>query len=207
MKIEKNKVVLVTYDLTVDGALADQATQENPLDYIHGTHMLIPAFEEAVEGLSEGESFAFTLSPEQGYGPYDPAQRKELPKSIFVIDGTLREDLLQRGRIIPLIGGDGQVVNAIVDEIGEQTVTMDFNHPMAGKALRFEGKVLSVRDATENELTEGLHGEFLPPEEGCCHGKGHCHHHHEDGEEHECCHGKGHGKGHCCHHHDEEQTS
>ncbi|MBQ3941660.1 MAG: peptidylprolyl isomerase, partial [Bacteroidales bacterium] len=64
--------------------------------------------------------------------------------------------------------------------------TMDFNHPMAGKTLHFTGKVESVREATEKELREGLHGEYLPPEEGCGHCHGECHKD-EDG----CCHGEG----------------
>ena len=76
---------------------------------------------------------------------------------------------------------------------------MDFNHDLAGKTLEFKGEVLSVRDATEKELKEGLHGEFLPVEACGCddpHGEGCCHHgHHGEG----CCH---HGQGHC-HHHEE----
>ena len=198
MKIEKNKVVFVTYDLTVDGQLVDSANEEQPLDYIQGMHMLIPKFEEALEGLEEGALFSFTIQPEDGYGPYDEKRRFDLPKTAFTIKGELREDLMQVGRILPMVGADGSIVNATVVEVKENGVTMDFNHPMAGKVLNFSGKVISVRDATEKELTEGLHGEFLPPEEGhhCCgKGKGHCHHHeHEDGE---CC-----GHGHC--HHDEE---
>ena len=198
MRIEKNKVVLVTYDLTVDGQLVDSANEEQPLDYIQGMHMLIPKFEEALEGLEEGAIFAFTIQPEDGYGAYDEKRRFDLPKTAFTIKGELREDLMQVGRILPMVGADGSIVNATVVEVKENGVTMDFNHPMAGKVLNFSGKVISVRDATEKELTEGLHGEFLPPEEGhhCCgKGKGHCHHHeHEDGE---CC-----GHGHC--HHDEE---
>ena len=212
MRIEKNKVVFLTYDLTVDGQLVDSANEEQPLDYIQGTHMLIPKFEEAVEGLEEGAVFAFSVQPEDGYGPYDEKRRFDLPKTAFTIKGELREDLMQVGRILPMVGSDGSIVNATVLEVKEEGVTMDFNHPMAGKVLNFSGKVVSVRDATEKELTEGLHGEFLPPEEHhCCHGKGkgncHGHHDHKDGE---CCGHGGHdhkdgeccGHGHC--HHEEE---
>jgi len=214
MKIEKNKVVAVTYDLTVEGNIVDRATEEAPLDYIQGMHMLIPAFEAALEGLQEGDTFAFTLQPEDGYGPYEDQKLIHLPKSAFTIQGEVREDLMQEGRILPMVGADGSVVNATVTEVKEDGVMMDFNHPMAGKVLDFSGKVITVREATEKELTEGLHGEFLPPEEHhCCHGKGkgHCHHHHDHGDG-ECCgHGEGHchdhGEGECCGHghcHEEE---
>ena len=199
MKIEKNKVVAVTYDLHVEGNLVDRATEEAPLDYIQGMHMLIPAFEAALEGLQEGDAFAFTLQPEDGYGPYEDQKLIHLPKSAFTIQGEVREDLMQVGRILPMVGADGSVVNATVTEVKEDGVLMDFNHPMAGKVLDFSGKVITVREATEKELTEGLHGEFLPPEEHhCCHGKGkgHCHHHHDHGDG-ECC---GHGEGHCHEH-------
>jgi len=200
MKIEKNKVVVLTYDLEVEGTLMDSATEEHPLDYIHGTHMLIPKFEAEVEGLDEGAEFAFTVQPEEGYGPYDEKRRIDLPKSAFTIKDEIREDLMQVGRILPMVGADGSVVNATVVEVKEDGVTMDFNHPMAGKVLDFKGKVLSVRDATEKELAEGLHGEFLPPEEHhCCHGKGGCHHHDHDHGDGECC-GHGHGDGECCGH-------
>ena len=193
MRIEKNKVVVLTYELEVDGVKVDSATEEQPLDYIQGLHMLIPKFEAEVEGLEEGAAFAFTVLPEEGYGAYDEKQRIDLPKSAFTLQGQVREDLMQVGRVLPMLDADGQVVQGTVIAVGEETVTMDFNHPMAGKVLHFTGKILSVRDATEKELTEGLHGEFLPPEEGCCHGKGKggCHKHkgHGDGE---CC-----GKGNC----------
>ena len=211
MRIEKNKVVFITYDLEVEGVVVDSATEEHPLDYIQGMHMLIPKFESELEGLEEGASFAFTIQPEEGYGLYDEKQKIDLPKSAFTIQGEVREDLMQVGRILPMVGRDGSVVNATVTAVNEDGVTMDFNHPMAGKVLNFKGKVLSVREATEKELTEGLHGEFLPPEEHhCCHGKGkgHCHHHdHEHGEG-ECCGHHEHRDGECCGHghcHHEEE--
>lgn len=205
MKIEKDKVVVLTYDLEVDGKIADRATEERPLDYIHGTHMLLPRFESELEGKEPGDTFAFTISPEDAYGPYEEKHCFDIPKSSFEVDGKVREDLLVPGNYIPMINSSGHVVKGRIVEIKEETVTMDFNHPMAGKTLNFKGKIVSVRDSTAKERLEGLHGEYLPPEEHhCCHGKGKCHHgkgegcHHGDGEG--CCHGDDEG---CCH--DKEQ--
>ena len=213
MRIEKNKVVAVSYDLEVDGKVVESTTPEEPMDYIQGMHMLIPAFETALEGLEEGAPFAFTIGPENAYGPYDEKQKTDLPKSAFTIQGKIHEELMEVGRVLPMVGRDGNVAYATVLEVKDDAVTMDFNHPMAGKTLTFKGKVVSVRDATDKELTEGLHGEFLPPEEhhcchgkgkGCCHdqGEGCCEHGDDDGcccqdhEDGECC-----GHGHC--HHEE----
>ena len=197
MKIEKDKVVEVSYELTVDGEVIDVAAKEQPLDYIHGTKMLIPRFESEIEGKEPGDAFEFEVTPAEGYGEYDPARVIKLPLSSFEIDGKVREDLLEVGRQLPMYNKNGHVEYARITEILEDGVRMDFNHVLAGKTLHFKGEVLTVRDATQKELKEGLHGEFLPIQEcGCgCHG----HHHHEDG----CC-GGHHGDG-CCHghHHDD----
>ena len=207
MKIAKDKVVVLTYELTVEGKLADKATKEQPLDYIHGTHMLIPKFESEIEGKEPGDTFEFTVSPEEGYGTYEPKHCFDIPKDSFEIDGKIREDLLIVGNFIPMLNSSGHVVNGKIVAVKEDAVTMDFNHPMAGKVLNFKGEIVEVRDATEKELREGLHGEYLPQEECGC-GCGH-HHHHHDGEcgchhdHHEdggCCHHDHHEDGECCHH-------
>lgn len=228
MIIEKNKVVVLTYRAFSEGQIIDQAPEDRPLDYIQGFHMLIPKFEEELEGKAEGDTFEFEVRPEEGYGAYDPKHRFDIPKDSFRVNGELREDLLVAGRVIPMLNGAGEVCMAQIIEIKDEDVTVDFNHPMAGKTLLFSGRILSVREATEQELKEGLHGEFLPPEAhhchrhgkgGCCHHHDHegegchheggCHHdgegchHHEDGEG--CCGGQGgdgcrHGEGGCCHH-------
>lgn len=135
MKVQKNNVVELTYELIVDGKLADKATQERPLGYIHGTHMLLPKFESEVEGNEPGDEFAFTLTPEEGYGTFDASRLFELPKAAFEIDGKVREDLLVVGQIIPMLSNTGQVVQGTVHEVKPDTVVMDFNHPMAGKTL------------------------------------------------------------------------
>jgi len=169
MKASKEKVVAVSYELEVEGKIADKAGSEKPLEYIHGTHMLLPLFEAAVEGKEPGETFDFVLSPADGYGEYNNDYVADVPKSVFVSDGVLREDLLIVGNIIPMLDNSGHVMQGVIKEVGADSVKMDFNHPMAGKTLHFTGKVESVRDATEKELKEGLHGEYLP-KEGCgCH--------------------------------------
>jgi FKBP-type peptidyl-prolyl cis-trans isomerase SlyD len=198
MKVTKNKVISLTYELEVDDKIADKATAENPLDYIHGTGMLIPGFESGLEGKEPGNSFEFVISPSEGYGEYDINKKFDIPKESFSVDGKIMEELLEVGKTIPMLNSSEQVVYGTVFEVKENTVTMDFNHPMAGKTLHFKGDILDVRDATEKELTEGLHGEYLPKDECCC-GNDHedgecCHGDHRDGE---CCHGN-HKDGHCC---------
>ena len=173
MKAEKNKVVSLTYELIVDGALADKADETRPLDYIHGTGMLLPKFESEVEGKEPGEEFAFTLTPDDGYGTFDPSRLIDLPMEAFMMDGKVRDDLLVVGRIIPMMSDSGQVVNGIVHEVTDNKVTMNFNHPMAGKTLNFTGKVIAVREATEKELQKG-HPCKHHSDGDCCH-HGDCH--------------------------------
>ena len=199
MKIEAMKVVAISYEVETEGEVVDRATEQKPLDYIQGMHMIIPKLEATLEGMDEGHAFDCTIAPEDAYGEYDLSKVFDIPKNSFEVNGKLREDLLEAGRFIPMLNSAGEVCHGMVVEVKDDKVTMDFNAPMAGKTLHFTGKVISVRDATEKELTEGLHGEFLPQEEGCHRHGGCCgkHGHHGDGEG--CCHGEGHGDGECCH--------
>ena len=159
MTIQDEKVVSLTYTLRVDGQVQDQATEENPLEFIFGLGYLLPRFEENIQGKSVGDSFEFVLSPQEGYGLYDQQAVVELPKQIFEIDGKLQEQLLVVGQVIPMMNQAGGVIPGKVLEVGADSVRMDFNHELAGKELHFTGKVTAIRDATEKELTDGLHGE------------------------------------------------
>ena len=159
MTIQDEKVVSLAYTLRVDGQVKDQATEEKPLEFIFGLGYLLPKFEEYLLGKTVGDSFEFTLSPEEGYGIYDAKAVVELPKTIFVIDGKLQEQLLVAGTVIPMMNQAGGVIPGKVVAVSDDTVKMDFNHELAGKDLYFTGKVVALRDATEKELTDGLHGE------------------------------------------------
>ena len=175
MKISVNTVVEFSYELEVDGQVVDRTTKERPLDYIHGTGSLLPKLEAHIEGMEPGATFDVTLSPADGYGEVDPSRIIDLPKAAFEVNGEVREDLLVPGNTIPMMNSMGGVIPGVVLEVSEDSVKMDLNHQMAGKTLHFTGEVLSVREATEKELTEGLHGEFVHSC-GCggCHGGSDC---------------------------------
>ena len=189
MKIEQNKVVEFCYELEVDGQVVDHTTKERPLDYIHGTGSLLPKLEAHIEGMEPGSRFDITLAPADAYGEIDPSRIIDLPKAAFEVNGEVREDLLVPGNTIPMMNSMGGVIPGVVLEVSEDSVKMDLNHQMAGKTLHFTGEVLTVREATEKELTEGLHGEYV---HSC--GCGGCHGH--DGDCGGC------GGGHCGEEHD-----
>ena len=173
MKIAQNAVVEFSYELEVDGQVVDHTTKERPLDYIHGTGSLLPKLEAHIEGMEPGATFDVTLSPAEGYGEVEPERIIDLPKSAFEVNGEVREDLLVPGNTIPMMNSMGGVIPGVVVEVTADTVKMDLNHQMAGKTLHFKGEILTVREATEKELTEGLHGEYVHSC-GCggCHGHG-----------------------------------
>ena len=174
MKVEQNKMVGVDYKLTVDGQIADQSRPGQPLEFIFGTGMLLPKFEEAILGKEIGESVAFTLEPKDGYGEIIAEAIVDLPKDIFMVDGKLAEDILFVGSQVPMSDAQGNRMMGIVKEVGESTVKMDFNHPMAGKTLNFDVEVISVRDVTPEDLA----GKCGCGECGCgddCHCEGESH--------------------------------
>ena len=169
-------MVGVDYKLTVDGQIADQSCPGQPLEFIFGTGMLLPKFEEAILGKEPGDKVAFTLEPKDGYGEVVAEAVVELPKTIFMVDGKLAEDILFVGSQVPMSDQQGNRMMGVVKEVGDQTVKMDFNHPMAGKTLNFEVEVVSVRDVTPEDLQGhcscGSCGDHGCDEGGCDDGCG-----------------------------------
>ncbi len=172
MKISGNKYVTLTYDLNVgegeERELMEQATAERPLEFIFGTSSMLEAFEKQIEGLSQGDTFSFRLTPEEAYGDYDDTKIIELPKNIFEIDGKIDELVLFEGNTVPMMDSSGNRMMASVVEIGDEVVTMDFNHPLAGETMHFEGSVTGVREASAEEIAALFSGG------GCGCGSGGC---------------------------------
>lgn len=164
MKIEKNKVVTLTYELRIldeDGEqnLIETANEEQPMVFIYGMSGLPDQFEDNLNGLNSGESFDFKLDTEDGYGEYKEDAVVDLPKNVFEVEGSVPDNMLEEGNYIPMSDSEGNQLQGRVVEVGDDTVKMDFNHPLAGKELYFKGKVESVREATPEELDHGhVHG-------------------------------------------------
>ena len=186
MKVENSKMVSVNYTLTVDGKVADQSREGSPLQFVCGAGMLLPKFEGAIMGLEPGEKVSFTLQPKDGYGEIIAEAIVDLPKDIFVIDGKPADDMLFVGNQIPMSDAQGNHLMGRVMEVGDKTVKMDFNHPMAGKVLNFDVEVVEVRDVTPEDLAS----------QGHCHDcDGDCGGHDHD---HDCCGGDHDHKDGCC---------
>ena len=186
MKVEQNKFVAVDYKLTVDGQIADQSHPEHPLEFIFGTGMLLPKFEEAILGKEVGDEVAFTLEAKDGYGEVIAEAIVDLPKNIFMIDGKIADEMLFVGNQVPMSDNQGNRMLGTIREVAEETVKMDFNHPMAGKTLNFDVEVVEVRDVTPEDLASqggcncGCSGDC---ESGCEGGK--CGESHDEGCD--CC--------------------
>ncbi len=163
MIAEKNNIVSIVYELrsgSQEGEVVEALTPENPLTFLFGTGGLLPKFEENLSGLTSGDNFEFLLNTEDAYGPVVESAVVHVPKSIFVVDGKVDENLLKVGNMVPMMDAEGRRMNGKILTIDEEAVQMDFNHPMAGNDLFFKGQVSEVREATEEELTHGhVHGE------------------------------------------------
>ena len=160
LAISPNHVVGIAYTLTVaDGEVVDFADVASPLLFIHGIGQTIEAFDDQLNGLKVGDTFDFELTAANGYGEIDPKLVVDLPKSIFEGE-DIPEDILEIDAVLPLQDSEGNPLDGRVVEIGEDFVKVDLNHPLAGEDLHFKGEILSVREASQDELDHGhVHGE------------------------------------------------
>lgn len=163
--ITKNKFVTVSYELRTekDGEVLETAGSDNPLEFICGQGQTLEYFELNLMEKKEGEQFDFRIPAVNAYGERDNDMVVDLPKDIFKdVDA---EDMVV-GNVLPMMDSIGRRLRGKILSIGEEEVQIDFNHPMAGKDLYFKGKVLGVRDATEEEI-EALHSHKCGGCSGC----------------------------------------
>lgn len=153
--VADGQVVSLEYTLTVDGEVIDTSETHGPIEFIQGMGNIIPGLENELYGMGVGESKSVVVPPEEGYGEIDPDAFQDFPRTDF--PPTIP---LEPGIALRLQDGSGNVHMAVIDSVSEDTVRLDFNHPLAGKELHFQVKVVGLRDASEEELLHGhVHGE------------------------------------------------
>lgn len=193
----QNKFMSVVYQLytVTDGEniLEEQTGDDRPFEFITGFGVALDAFEQQVMNMEKGAAFDFILQPSQAFGEYDPEGVHKLQRDVFMINGHFDHENIFEGAVITLMDNEDHQFMAKVKKIEEDGVTIDTNHPLAGKTLNFKGEIKENRDATEEEIQH-----LIKHLTGGCSG---CGHHHGDGECGGCGehhdHGDGCGCGHC----------
>lgn len=151
MQIAQNTVAAIDYTLTDDdGRVLDTSEGREPLQYIHGAGQLIPGLESALEGQAAGDTVAVTVEAEEGYGDRDERLVQDVPRTAF--QGI---DNVEAGMRFQATDASGRGRMITVQAVEGDTVTVDANHPLAGKSLNFKVEVVDVREATADELENG----------------------------------------------------
>ncbi|MFQ5949730.1 MAG: peptidylprolyl isomerase [Nitrospiria bacterium] len=140
--IQKGSVVSFEYTLSdEEGKVIDSNQGKNPLKYTHGQGQIIPGLEKKLLGMKVGGEKNVRVEPEDGYGPVNPKAFQEISRE------KLPPGDLKVGTTLQAKNAQGQLFSVRVHEIKEKTVVMDFNHPLAGKTLVFDVKILGIESA------------------------------------------------------------
>ena len=155
MPIDANKVVTINFTLKDDnGNLIESTENMEPFSYLSGNNQILPKLEDVVNQMIIGTKKDIKIQAAEGYGEYNDAAVQQINKKEFPEDLKLEEGM----RLIAN-SPEGRQMPFIINKVGENEVTVDFNHPLAGKNLEFNVELLDVRDATPEELSHGhVHG-------------------------------------------------
>ena len=147
MKIEAGKTAVVQYKLldADNQAEIESTSDKNPAVFSFGVNKLIPEFEKNLISLGTGDSFDFIIDANNAYGPLDSYAIFDIPLDTFHVDGKTDPKMIQIGNSIPMTDNDGNKHLGKITKVMKDTVTMDFNHPLAGKNLHFTGKIIEIK--------------------------------------------------------------
>lgn len=148
--VQDGVVVSIEYTLHVDGELLDTSEGQGPLHFLAGHGNIIPGLESEMRGMKIGESKDVVVEPADGYGEFDDEAFMNVPRDQFPKDMELKE-----GVELTVRDDEGDARYARVDNIEGDTVTLNFNHPLAGDELHFRVKVVSLREPSAEELEHG----------------------------------------------------
>ena len=149
-KVEDKLVVSLDYTLIIEDEMLETTEDGVPIQFIQGLGQIISGLESALYGMAVGEKKTLVLEPDQAYGDYDEESTQVAHKDEFS-----EEIPLDVGTFLDLEDDEGEILSAQITEADGDTVTLDFNHPLAGKTLTFEITVSGLRPATPEELDHG----------------------------------------------------
>ncbi|MCG9757988.1 MULTISPECIES: FKBP-type peptidyl-prolyl cis-trans isomerase [Pseudoalteromonas] len=152
MQIAKNTVVEFHYTLHEGDSQIESSKEGEPLNYLHGTEGMLPGLESELEGKTGGDSFTVTLTPEQAYGEYQEGLVQRIP--IKHLQGLGDSKVWKPGMTAIVDSNQGRHQVKVV-KVGRFNADCDLNHPFAGKTLTFNVEILSVREATAEEISHG----------------------------------------------------
>lgn len=154
-QITRDSAVSFHYRLTDEQGNLLDASEHQPLVYLHGHHNIIPGLEKEMEGKQVGDEFTATIAPAEAYGEYQQEAVQTIPREYF--QGV---DKIEVGMQFQTQTEGGHPLLVQVTAVDEKSVTVDANHPLAGKTLTFEVKIVSIRPASAEEIAHGhIHGE------------------------------------------------
>ena len=140
--VQEGSIVSIEYTLTDEtGKVIDSSAGKEPLTYIQGAGQIVHGLEKELAGLKVGDQKKVQVKPEEGYGQPDPKAFHEIPKE------KVPPDAHKVGAMLMTKSPQGQAVALRVSEIKEKTIVVDFNHPLAGKTLNFDVKVVDIKAA------------------------------------------------------------
>ena len=139
VKVASGKKVSIEYTLVLDdGTEADSNVGGDPLVYEQGANQILPGLEAALAGLGVNDTKKVVLSPKEGYGEIDPTVVKEVPIE------QIPEEARKVDAMLMGVSANGNQIPVRVQKVGEKTATLDLNHPLAGRTLTFDVKVLKI---------------------------------------------------------------
>lgn len=154
-KVEKDLVVSMDYSLKVDGEIVDSSEDSEPIEFIQGYGNIIPGLEKELYGMSIGDKKSVSVPAAEGYGIYDPEAVMTVGRSEFP-----SEIPMEQGVEVSIQDENGEVMVAVIEAFDEETVTLNGNHPLAGKDLQFDVTIAGLRAPTAEELEHGhVHSE------------------------------------------------
>lgn len=155
VEIGPNKFVALDYNVqTTDGEQVDSSDERGPLEFVFGEGKILPALEEALEGLSVGDEKTVTLKARDAYGEYDEEAVTEVPRDKFPEGEEIKPGM---EFVAQVPDQDERVVK--VKAVSDESVTIDFNHPLAGKKLKFNVFIQEVREAEEGDYNTNQESE------------------------------------------------